>query len=130
METFHDVRLPEDIERGAEGGPEFLTSILELSNGQEQRNINWSRAKASYDISYGITEKDNGVDSFQTILQFFMARRGRAVGFRFKDWLDYQATGVTLSAISGFPLKFQLVKTYVRRLHVYAQDYASGFRYG
>lgn len=113
METFHEVRLPEDIERGAQGGPEFLTSILELSNGQEQRNINWSRAKASYDIAYGITEKDNGVDSFQTVLQFFYARRGRAIGFRFKDWLDYQATGVTLSAITGFPLKFQLVKTYV-----------------
>lgn len=114
MGAFDDVRLPEDIEIGATGGPSFSTAILTLANGQEQRNQNWSRARSSYDIAYGITESTDPDDSFKTVIAFFYARAGRARGFRFKDWLDYSSeTSQTCSGVvNGTNTVFQLVKSY------------------
>lgn len=86
MVSFHSVRLPVDVEKGAQGGPNFHTSILTLSSGFEKRNADWSRTRASYDISYGIQSKEN----CQDVLEFFYARFGRLYGFRFRDWGDYE----------------------------------------
>lgn len=84
--SFHNVRLPEDVERGARGGPGFNTTILTLSSGFEKRNINWERSRGSWDIGYGLDKKS----TLETVLAFYYARRGEAYGFRFKDWTDYQ----------------------------------------
>lgn len=92
MTSFHSVRLPEDVEKGAQGGPQFHTSILTLSSGFEKRNADWSRTRASYDVGYGVQSKAN-VDA---VLQFFMARFGRLYGFRFKDWGDYEIGKMSL----------------------------------
>lgn len=54
IQQFHEVRFPTDISYGSNGGPGFLTNILELASGHEQRNIEWSLAKAKYDVQYGI----------------------------------------------------------------------------
>lgn len=83
--SFDEVRLPEDVERGAQGGPRFLTTIVELTSGFEKRNQDWANSRALYDISYGIQTQSD----YQVVLAFFYARRGRARGFRFKDWSDY-----------------------------------------
>ena len=40
------------------------------------------------------------------------ARRGKAYGFRFKDWTDYKATGQLLGTGDGAIKAFQLVKRY------------------
>lgn len=85
---FHEVRFPEDISYGSSGGPGFKTNIFELASGHEQRNIEWSLAKATYDVSYGVKEREQ----MEQVLDFFYARRGQAYGFRFKDWMDYQLT--------------------------------------
>lgn len=89
---FHDVRLPPHIERGAEGGPSFKTSIITLTSGIEQRNMEWSRSRGEWDISYSIQTKED----YSEIIKFFYARRGKAFGFRFKDWSDYSVAGQRL----------------------------------
>ena len=83
---FHNVRFPEDISYGSSGGPGFNTSIIDLASGHEQRNINWSLARAKYDAQYGIKTREE----MEQVLDFFYARRGRAYGFRFKDWMDFR----------------------------------------
>lgn len=90
--TFHDVRLPIDVERGAVGGPRFKTRVLELESGFEQRNIDWANTRAEYDISYGLMNmEDNALETnVHALRDFFFTREGRAHGFRFKDWADYQ----------------------------------------
>jgi uncharacterized protein (TIGR02217 family) len=88
MGAFDDVRLPVNVETGAIGGPTFSTTIVTMANGQEQRIQNWVRARSSYTISYDTSESD-----WPAVRAFFYARRGRARGFRFKDWTDYQAEG-------------------------------------
>jgi uncharacterized protein (TIGR02217 family) len=46
------------------------------------------------------------------LIAFFRARRGRAYGFRFKDWTDYKATGQLLGMGDDVLTQFQLVKHY------------------
>lgn len=100
-----NVRLPVDIERGARGGPGFKTTIITMSSGMEQRNIEWSLARGSWNVGYGIRDRDD----MDEVYQFFLARRGRGRGFRFKDWLDYSAN---LQLPVGTDTTRQLVKVY------------------
>lgn len=46
------------------------------------------------------------------LIAFFRARRGRAYGFRFKDWTDHQALAQSLGVGDGSARAFQLVKHY------------------
>lgn len=111
---FNDVRLPTNIERGAKGGPQFKTSIILFSTGKEQRNIEWERSRSEWDIGYSVQSREQ----YQEVLKFFYARRGRAFGFRFKDWSDYKATeqlvGTIVYDVDDNPITdtFQLTKTY------------------
>lgn len=104
--SFDDIRLPDTVEKGSNGGPRFKTTITTLANGFEQRNIDWSRVRHEYDISYGIGTKA----VFREVLEFFFARVGRAYGFRFKDWSNFEATMEAIGVGNGTQTKFQLVK--------------------
>jgi uncharacterized protein (TIGR02217 family) len=106
--SFHEIRLPVDVERGAVGGPGFKTTVTPLASGHEQRNGDWLYARGNYDISYGITTKE----TFRDVLQFFYARRGRLFGFRFKDWSDFQGTDEAIGTGDGAQTQFQLSRTY------------------
>lgn len=114
--AFDDVRLPEEVEQGSYGGPGFQTSIIGMSSGQEQRNQDWSECRCAFDITYGLDSKT----FFGPIIEFFRARRGRARGFRFKDWSDFQGTaepigspdGSAHAVFDGSTATFQLIKTY------------------
>ncbi len=90
MSGFHEVRFPDDIGFGSSGGPGFMTTVVEVASGHEQRNMEWSQARAQYDIGAGLrNEGDLG-----EIIAFFRARKGRAFGFRFKDWTDYRSGNI------------------------------------
>lgn len=91
--AVHEVRLPDDIERGAVGGPQFKTVVHESDTGFEQRDIKWAQARGSWDISYGLMAIEDPA-TLKTVLpdivEFFRAREGRAHSFRFKDWADFK----------------------------------------
>lgn len=89
MTGFHDVRFPDAIARGATGGPEYSTDIITVASGFEQRNINWQASRARYDIGTGIRTREQMAE----VIAFFRARKGRAYGFRFRDWTDFDAAG-------------------------------------
>ena len=112
--AFHDERLPEDVERGASGGPNFNTTVLQLSGGAEKRNINFSRARGTWDVGYGIQTKED----FQTVLSFFYTKFGKAHSFRFKDWSDFEIgndstdTPQTIGTGDGTTTVFPIVRRY------------------
>ncbi len=112
--AFQDVRLSEDVERGSQGGPRFKTSILILSSGFEKRNIDFAQARGSWDIGYGVGDKEQ----FNEIIEFFYARQGRASSFRFKDWSDFEIgddatdTPQTIATGDTSTTAFQIVRTY------------------
>jgi uncharacterized protein (TIGR02217 family) len=85
--TFHEVRFPDAISRGARGGPERRTQIVELASGDEERNASWANSRRRYDVAYGIRRADD----LAAVVAFFEARHGRLHGFRFKDWGDHKS---------------------------------------
>lgn len=106
--AFIEQRFPEDISYGSKGGPTFYTSVYTAASGYEQRNINWESSRGKYDISYGIKDKAD----MDVVLNFFYAMRGRATGFRFKDWTDYKLTQGLIGVGTGALTTFQITKKY------------------
>ncbi len=115
--AFHDVRFPDNISRGARGGPERRTQIVELASGDEERNASWSNSRRRYDVAYGIRRADD----LAAVVAFFEARNGRLHGFRFKDWADHKSclpsgiltpTDQAIGTGDGATTAFQMVKRY------------------
>jgi len=106
--TFIETQFPPDISYGSQGGSGFSTTVFETTGGYEQRNINWANSRAKYDISYGIRDTTD----ITTVVNFFMAMQGKAYGFRFKDWADFQITNQQIGLGDGSTVNFQLGKTY------------------
>lgn len=115
--SFHEVVFPEDISYGSSGGPAFKTSIIELSSGHEQRNIDWSETKATYDVSHGIKTREQ----MEELIDFFYARRGRAYGFRFKDWADFECVNEKVGVGDGAISAFQMIKNYEPEGYTYVR---------
>lgn len=112
-----NIRLPDNVEAGAKGGPALKTSVITRRNGRENRNQEWSVARHSWDIGYGVT----GIDDFETVRRFFYARMGRARSFLFKDWSDYKGTLEAVAAVAGDATKRQLIKTYADSVNPYVR---------
>lgn len=106
--AFIEERLPDTISYGSSGGPGFLTDIYTAASGGEQRNQNWEEARAKYDISYGVHSKED----MAAIRAFFFVMRGRLIGFRYKDWSDYELDDEVISVADGVTTEFQITKTY------------------
>lgn len=107
--TFNDTaRFPDDIAYGSAGGPGFKTFVFEGHSGVEQRNQAWSIARAAYDVSYGIRDKTD----MDTVREFFYAQRGKFIGFRFKDWGDYELTQEVIGQGDAAETVFQTIRTY------------------
>ena len=95
---FHDVRLDPMIAFGAVGGPEFKNNVFKTAGSVSSRIMQWDEAKGNYDVSQPL--KDTA--DFNALLTFFRCRFGRAFGFRFRDWQDYDITSEHNVNISGF----------------------------
>jgi len=81
------------LSEGRSGGPGFNTTVTPLKSGFEQRNIDWSEVRGKWDIGYGLVDRETNMfiseASIDALLAFFYAREGRAHGFRFRDWIDF-----------------------------------------
>lgn len=128
--TFHDIRLPINLERGALGGPRFKTTVLGLESGFEQRNVDWSRVRGEWDVGYGVLLKFNETGNLldlNDLRDFFYARQGRAFSFRFKDWLDFEIgtpgdpvnDNQSIGTGDGSTTVFQIFKRYVSGSQTY-----------
>jgi uncharacterized protein (TIGR02217 family) len=68
--AFHEVRFPDNISRGARGGPERRTQIFELASGDEERNASWANSRRRHDVAYGIRRADD----LAAVVAFFAAK--------------------------------------------------------
>ena len=115
--SFHEIRFPTAISRGATGGPERRTDVVVLGSGHEERNSRWADSRRSYNAGYGI----KSLDDLHAVIAFFEERRGRLYGFRWKDHADFRS-GAPSASPTAFdqPLgvgdsetaAFQLAKRY------------------
>lgn len=106
--TFHEIRFPTRISYGAVGGPRFSTTIQILNSGHEQRNINWANARREYSVDISPSRGQE----WDQILSFFHARRGRAYGFRLKDFSDFKLKDGIIGVGDGIQQDFQIIKLY------------------
>jgi uncharacterized protein (TIGR02217 family) len=106
--TFAEIQFPADISYGATGGPTYSTDVVSMFSGHEQRNSNWKNSRSRYNIATGVKTEEQ----WQALIAFFRARRGKAIGFRFKDWSDYKAQNQQIGIGDGETAEFQLVKNY------------------
>ena len=113
---FDEIQFPPKISYGSKGGPEFLTDIVVLDSGHEARNVNWTLSRNKYDVAFGIRD----MDDLAALTEFFYARRGRAYGFRYKDWSDYSVLQEPVVQ-TGEPT-VQLIKTYTSGSRSYVRD--------
>lgn len=106
IQMFHEVEFPRNISYGSSFGPTFSTDVVTLPNGAEQRNVNWEYPRCKGNLTSGLKTEGN----FKQFLDFFVARQGRAYGFRYYDWFDHHGQFEWLGD-SG--TQFQLRKWYV-----------------
>lgn len=106
MSFIESPRFPDVIAFSAIGGPGFSTNIVTLTSGYESRNINWSSSRYGYDLAIPVRTQTE-VDEINA---FFRNMQGRANGFRFKDWSDYQVTHSSVTELTS--TTFQLRKVY------------------
>jgi uncharacterized protein (TIGR02217 family) len=114
---FHEVRFPLDVSLGSRGGPVRRTDIVTLSSGREHRNSRWEGSRRRYDAGLGV----RSIDALHAVVAFFEERRGRLIGFRFRDRTDWRSgppsqeptpTDHRIGTGDGKALSFPLVKTY------------------
>jgi uncharacterized protein (TIGR02217 family) len=108
MESFSEDRFPTDISYGISGGPSFKTDIVTTSSGYEYRNICHIHPRYKYHLASAIKTEEQ----LLKVVSFFKAMRGKAIGFRFKDWSDYKVTNQEIAVADGEQSIFQLYKIY------------------
>ncbi len=89
MDEFAEVDFPIAIGQEASVSPGFSTNVVTSVSGHEYRNANWSEARLRFDAGPGV----RGEAELALLIEFFRARRGRAVGFRFRDPFDHSSNG-------------------------------------
>lgn len=97
-----------DIVYETAGGPGYSTTVISMQNGAEVRNQNWANARGKWDVGERIVHETE----LAYIIQFFRSTKGKAFGFRFKDWGDHTASTAegVVALISGN--QYQLYKKY------------------
>ena len=96
-----------------------MTEVFEAASGGEQRSSLWAKARNIYNVAHGIKDREQ----FDVLIDFFYEMRGRATGFRFKDWSDYTLLSPTsLSPGNGSQTAFQLVKNYAIAGQAYTRN--------
>lgn len=117
VRAFDDVIFPLEIGREATVTAEFSTNVVTTLSGHERRNASWSDARLSYDVGPGVRSESE----LAVLLDFFRARRGPAIGFRFTDPFDFSSNGMMaaptmldqiLGTGDGLRTAFPLVKSY------------------
>ena len=117
MSPFHEVSLPLPFALGASGGPERRVDIVALGSGREARNTPWAHGRRRYDIGGAVRT----IDDLHALIAFYEARRGKLIGFRFRDPFDFKScppsaapapTDHAIGEGDGVATAFQLVKLY------------------
>lgn len=95
--TFNETAVfPRNIAFNAKVGPEYQTTLVIVNSGYESRNADWQAARLKFDVGLRPMHKAD----CDALIAFFRSVKGRAYGFRFRDWSDYQADSASGIVVS------------------------------
>jgi uncharacterized protein (TIGR02217 family) len=117
LQEFHDVLFPLSIAFGSTVTRERKVEVLQFASGREQRNLRFAHSRRSYDAGNGV----RSIADIRAVMDFFEARRGALVSFRFRDPVD-NSSAVGANAVTpldqaigtgdGTKNRFMLTKAY------------------
>ena len=110
MATFLETpRFPDNIAFGATVGPTYLTVVTPVYSGRDGRQVAWTQSRIRFEVG----RRAMIAADTQTLDAFFRVVKGRAYGFRIKDWTDF-AVMPAQSALIAQPIAgvYQLAKVY------------------
>ncbi len=106
--SFMERSFPTCVSFGSQGGPGFKTSVFTFDSGITADSIDWERMRARYEATF-----ENATPAeVEEVENFFYGMRGKAIGFRYKDWSDYQISNQNVGVGTGTATTFQIFKRY------------------
>lgn len=87
MDFLEDPAFPTCPSFGFTSTPAYRVSVVETAGGHERRNKHWRRPRHRFQASVS----PRAEDEVAAVLEFYHAVGGRAHGFRFKDYVDFQS---------------------------------------
>ncbi|WNL50655.1 minor tail protein [Ruegeria phage RpAliso] len=105
---FCEKQFPPSVSYGTSGGPGFKTSLFTVDSGIANAHSEWDRLRARYSVELDMVPEAD----IHEVENFFYGMRGMGVGFRFKDWNDYQIVNQNVLIGDGTSTAFQLFKRY------------------
>ena len=104
---FIEERLLDSVSYGTVYGERFRTSIQTMRNKSESRNMEWSESEGEYTLVFdALLEKDRA-----KVMEVFRTCRGRGIGFRLKNWVDYKVKDEVIGVTTESPQTLQLKLT-------------------
>jgi uncharacterized protein (TIGR02217 family) len=113
VQQFIEERINEFVETVSletVGGPQFSTTIVATSAGIESANVNWQQERGRWEFGERVFDQAE----LRELGAFFRRVRGKAVGFRFKDFSDCDIDTFSSGTLvpTQEPLVFEMYKTY------------------
>lgn len=109
MPVFKNILFPTAISYGSTGGPKFKTTIFGPDSGYENVSADWEDLRCEFDVSEALKTGQQ----MRELLAFFCAvAKGRAYGFRYKDWEDFSFAQQVIGFGDGSTTIFPVFKTY------------------
>lgn len=109
MDDFIETpRFDEDISYGSAGGPRFKTPVFSSEGPIEAREQNFTYSRGKWTLDKTVRD----TTEMDTIRAFFYNARGKARGFRFKDWSDFSMTNMQIGTGDGATAAFSIIKKY------------------
>lgn len=106
LTPFVEERLELGALYGTDGGPQFRTTVVRAYSGKEYRNADWSTEGGRWVLgAHRVTRTQ-----LAYVQAFFRARRGMAVGFRWRNYADYVLPKTAIGMGDGQRLTFQIVQ--------------------
>lgn len=114
MSDFIETRFPRPPALGYTSNAPYRVDIVETAGAWERRNLSWAQARHTYTFAAEMLESEAS-----PLIAFWHAVGGQALGFRFKDWNDFQSCALgSTPTYTDQPLvaltttTFQLTKRY------------------
>jgi uncharacterized protein (TIGR02217 family) len=82
-------RFPDNIAFGATVGPTYQTIVTPITSGRDGRIVQWTQARIRFEV--GMRSMLASVTA--QLDAYFRSVKGRAYGFRIKDWTDFNDGG-------------------------------------
>ena len=104
---FIEERLLDCVSYGTVYGERFRTEIATMRNKSESRNMEWSESQGEFTLIFAaLTNPDRS-----EVMRIFRACRGRGIGFRLKNWADFEALDEFIGHGTGSVETYQLAVT-------------------